>query len=294
MAQAFNELLADFEQVLKDMGVATGELSKISAAMVTASAETSSNISSQNDQISSARDTVSEMSRAIQDVARNAQQAASVTQNTDADTRTGTQMVSDAIASSESLMSTMSKTSESIESLNTAAKRIGLVVDVIRDISEQTNLLALNAAIEAARAGEQGRGFAVVSDEVRELAERTRQSTEEIQEIIGSLQSLTNGAVGDINTGLDISSKTAEDISKAGDVLGTIATSVSQISEMNAINASSAEEQSVTAHSISDSIQLIADLSQGTVKNIEANEAIAAQLNDLAAALQMKVAKYHC
>jgi len=186
----------------------------------------------------------------------------------------------------------MSQASQSIQQLETNAQSIGSFVDVINGISEQTNLLALNAAIEAARAGEQGRGFAVVADEVRTLAQRSQESTSEIQAIIESLQSVTGQAVAGITDGQSKTSETADEIRRAGDAIQSIVNNISNISGMNTQIATAAEQQSVVAESITENIISISNLSQDTVNKVQENHAIAENLTNIASSLNQQIGVY--
>jgi methyl-accepting chemotaxis protein len=151
-------------------------------------------------------------------------------------------VVEHTIESINRLADDVNRSAEVIASLGTDADQIGTVINVISSIAEQTNLLALNAAIEAARAGEQGRGFSVVADEVRTLATRTQQSTDEIQRMIERLQSGARNAVTEMQSSQAQSQDTIERADEARNSLQQITHSVSTITEMNTQIASAAEE----------------------------------------------------
>ncbi len=138
---------------------------------------------------------MNEMTSTVREIARNAELVAAESQNADREAKEGGQIITTTIGSITNLSNEVGEAAEVIHELEKNSNDIGTVLDVIKSIAEQTNLLALNAAIEAARAGEHGRGFAVVADEVRTLASRTQQSTEQIQKMVASLQAHTRKAV---------------------------------------------------------------------------------------------------
>ena len=209
----------------------------------------------ETDQVATA---INEMSSAAHEVARSAQGAAVAAQQTDAEGQAAKRVVDGSIAQIHALVSDIRSSGTSLDSLQKDVASIVSVLDVIRSIAEQTNLLALNAAIEAARAGEAGRGFAVVADEVRALASRTQQSTQEIQGMIDRLQQGTRTAVEAMRRSSDAGDGTSAQANEAGASLDTMAQLIGTINSMNAQIASAAEEQTAVAEEINRSVHQIA------------------------------------
>ncbi|QJI28427.1 HAMP domain-containing protein [Pseudomonas sp. ADAK18] len=209
----------------------------------------------ETDQVATA---INEMSSAAHEVARSAQGAAVAAQQTDAEGQAAKRVVDGSIAQIHALVSDIRSSGVSLDSLQKDVSSIVSVLGVIRSIAEQTNLLALNAAIEAARAGEAGRGFAVVADEVRALASRTQQSTQEIQGMIDRLQKGTEAAVESMRRSSDAGDGTSAQANEAGASLDTMAQLIGTINSMNAQIASAAEEQTAVAEEINRSVHQIA------------------------------------
>ncbi|WP_446739777.1 methyl-accepting chemotaxis protein [Pseudomonas sp. TH49] len=197
------------------------------------------------------------MTATVHDVARNAEEAALAAQTADGKVESGQQVVRQSMARIEQLADSATSASSSIESLSAQIQNIGTVLDVIKSVAEQTNLLALNAAIEAARAGEQGRGFAVVADEVRALARRTQQSTEEIERLVSALRSAAHSSVQQIQSSGELVKLAVSDALQTESALGSIAAAVSLIQQMNQQIAAAAEEQSSVAEEINRSVTSI-------------------------------------
>jgi methyl-accepting chemotaxis protein len=237
---------------------------------------------------------MNEMSGTVQEVARNAADASNAADAADTEASNGALVSTEAIGGIESLVSEVNSAAQVIRNLEQDSENIGSVLDVIRGIAEQTNLLALNAAIEAARAGEQGRGFAVVADEVRTLASRTQQSTQEIQDMILRLQDGAANAVKVMEGAQNKAQVSSDSVEKAAESLAAIAGSVSAINDMNTMIASAAEEQSAVAAEMQTNMNNIrevadrsADGAQQTAQASEELARLAAEQQALMAAFKM-------
>lgn len=216
-----------------------------------------------SDQVASA--TV-EMSSSTREMAAQAQRAAEASHEADMSTRKAEDEMQQAIGTIQKMKDQIASTTDVIRGLEESTTKVGTVLDVIGGIAEQTNLLALNAAIEAARAGEQGRGFAVVADEVRTLAQRTQESTQEINQIIVTVQSGVSMAVDAIESGQRQSEAGMQKVSDTGAVLLSVRQAIEKISEINQFMASSVEQQSHVAEDISQKITEIAAISADTAE----------------------------
>ena len=232
------------------------------------------------------------MNATAQEVARSATQAASSAKSADDEAGLGREVVGQAVVSINTLAGEVERAAGVIERLEKDSGQIGTVLEVIRAIAEQTNLLALNAAIEAARAGEQGRGFAVVADEVRSLASRTQQSTEEVNRIIEQLQAGTREAATVMEQSRAQASASVERASRAGESLNAIARAVGDINEMNAQIASAAEEQSAVSEEISRNVTNISEVGQQSAEGTRQLKVAAEELAGLSAHLQAMVGQF--
>ncbi|MHA6493023.1 methyl-accepting chemotaxis protein [Pseudomonas borbori] len=258
LAGSFNRFVEKIHTLVGQIVEMTGQLSGL-VGEVSAQAQRSEQAMErqrhETDQVATA---INEMSAAAQEVAQSAQGAAEAAQKTDTEGQAAKRVVDGSIERIHTLVQDIRGSGLSLDSLQQDVLSIVSVLDVIRSIAEQTNLLALNAAIEAARAGEAGRGFAVVADEVRALASRTQQSTQEIQGMIDRLQKGTNAAVSAMRQSSDAGEQTSEQANKAGASLDAIAQLIATINAMNAQIASAAEEQTAVAEEINRSVHQIA------------------------------------
>lgn len=229
---------------------------------------------------------MNEMTTTVQEISRSISDTASAAENANKETATGSQIISQASTAIQGLSDEILVSSNIINEVETESKTIGSVLDVIRGIAEQTNLLALNAAIEAARAGEQGRGFAVVADEVRTLAGRTQTATEEINQMIESLQNGSRKAVDAMSKSCDQAQSAAEQATQAGTSISTIAESVDNINQMSEQIASAAEEQSAVSEEINKNIVSISDIANQSVENTARVAQASSDLTQMAKELQ--------
>ena len=216
---------------------------------------------SETEQVAAA---INEMHSTANEIAQNAQSASDATEHANNAANEGRSSVSQTVSSINELATQLGVASEVIQQLVEHGRTIGEVLIIIQGVAEQTNLLALNAAIEAARAGEQGRGFAVVADEVRSLAQRSHESTEEIQNIIKLIQSSTDKAVQAMNEGTQLSDICVESAEKSGEKLDSLLHQVNDISDRNNQIATAIEEMARVTDEMNSSVQSISDVCAAT------------------------------
>jgi methyl-accepting chemotaxis protein len=236
----------------------------------------------QSQQMEHVATAINEVAYSVQDVAKNAEHAATEVRSAEQQAEEGLQSIDRSLSQIDQLSTTIAQAVSAIQSLAEDSTRIGRVLEVIRAIAEQTNLLALNAAIEAARAGEQGRGFAVVADEVRLLAQRTQQSTSEIQVMIEQLQSKSGAAVSAINDSSQASRLTVEQASQAGASLNQIARTLRNISGLGASIASATLQQSQVVDEINQTVTQTASLAHSNAQTAEESNSASQHLGQVA------------
>ncbi|MAC48152.1 methyl-accepting chemotaxis protein [Oceanospirillum beijerinckii] len=264
MAGAFNHMMDKFQNIVNSVGQSTGQLTEAINQMGTITESTTKGVTRQRTETEQSAAAMNEMAASAQQTASIAEQANEATRAAHEQTEHGLRIVEEATRSINELAHDVQQSSEVINELESHTAKIESILDVIGGISEQTNLLALNAAIEAARAGEQGRGFAVVADEVRQLAQRSAESTQQIQDMIHELQSRSKIAVDAMRTSQSKAETTVERAAEAGESFRTIADSMQQISSLNAQIVNAAEEQSSVADELNQNLVSIAQVSEET------------------------------
>ena len=292
LAHWFNRIIEKIQGMVGEMNEVTTHLNEASQQLFNVSEKTKANVLKQQVQTEQAASATEEMSATVNEVSSNADRAASSAMEARSKSEEGRRAVEENIHTIQLLTSTVDEASSVISQLEKDSQEIGSILDVIRNIAEQTNLLALNAAIEAARAGEQGRGFAVVADEVRTLASRTQQSTQEIQQMIERLQSASQKAVDIMNQTNQQAHKGAEYASNTGEVLSSISEAINQLSEMNVEIAHAAEEQSKVAQMINKTVVDITQIGDQTAQGSQQTTSASQTLNQLSSQLQHLVGQF--
>nr|WP_313296046.1 methyl-accepting chemotaxis protein [Pseudomonas sp.] len=257
LTQAMGQMAAGLSGVVSGLQQGIEQLAGSAQALSAVTEQTNREVGSQKEETEQVATAMQQMTATVHDVARNAEQAAQAAQAADDTVDAGQRVVRQSMQRIEQLASAAETASEGIDSLSAEIHTIGDVLAVIKSVAEQTNLLALNAAIEAARAGEQGRGFAVVADEVRALARRTRQSTDEIERLVASLRGNAEQSVAQIRGSAELVRLAVTDALHTESALGSIASAVSLIQQMNQQIAAAAEQQSSVAEEISRSVTQI-------------------------------------
>ncbi len=290
-ATAFNTFMGRLQAMISDIGSVSRQLDVEVTQMETNASEARKIVTVQTEDMAFTASSTNELQGATNSIAENAVQGAENADEANRQSEAAQETLQRATGSVSGLVERVNSASDTIESLVADVESIFSVLSVIQGIAEQTNLLALNAAIEAARAGEQGRGFAVVADEVRGLAGRTQQSTEEINNMIANLQKAAGDAVSVMHSCRDLGDSTATESQAARDAIVQIIDPINQITQMNHQIAAAAEEQTHVVNEINTKVRAVADMSGRSNELAESNASAGGRINALQSKLSEMVAR---
>ncbi len=292
LAKNCNLLIDSLRNLIQSIVSRSTQLAAAAEQTSAVTAQSTTAIEEQRNQVEQAASATTEMSSTSQTVLSSANDALSEIKQAD-DEAERVKIISERNrATIELLANEVESASQVINKLQQDSASIGGILDVIRGIAEQTNLLALNAAIEAARAGEQGRGFAVVADEVRTLASRTQESTQEIQNMIEVLQTGAEKAVSVMNTGKEQAANCVTQSEEADKALETITHAVHEAFDRSSQIATAAEEQSVVAHEISENLESIVAIAEQTTAGSQQTATSSSEVARLSEELQQSVQEF--
>ena len=292
LVQDIEAMKHGLRDVISQVATSTATVSETAGEVTTIATNTKQLMVTQNNEVSQLATAINEMAATAAEIARNAAGAAESATEANSQALEGKQVVGDTIKSIKGLSSDVNHANDVIKELAGHSNNIGNILDVIKGIAEQTNLLALNAAIEAARAGEQGRGFAVVADEVRTLAGRTQESTQEIEEMIEHLQSAASNAMSVMDKGTEQAQAGVEHVMRAGEKLDAISQAVNAINEMNSLIATASEEQSAVSEEVNRNIATISEVSGKTEASANQLTSTSYNMDQQAEQLNAIVAKF--
>ena len=265
----FNQFMDKLHKSINEIVNSINPLATVSNDLGDMTSKTSQITEQQSLATDEVTNSVDEMFSSVQNVAQNASSAAAAAKEADTEAKAGRSVVTQSVESINDLANEVERAAQVIGKLETDTENVGTILDVIKGIAEQTNLLALNAAIEAARAGEQGRGFAVVADEVRTLASRTQDSTQEIQRVIEELQSAARSAAEVMSHSQEQARNSVDQAAKTDNSLATITEKVGSITRMNTEIADATGQQEKVSNNIKSNVDGIRANAEAAVKNVQ-------------------------
>ena len=293
LGHALNQLFSQLAELFREMQTTADTLSRNSTLLKQTTNLTAEQVHQQNEEVNSAATATTEVSASVAEVAGHAELASESMRNTRERVKDSQSMSRQARETIHQLSENMNNAIGDLQQLEQESQSIGAVLDVIQTIAEQTNLLALNAAIEAARAGEQGRGFAVVADEVRTLASRTAQSTEEIRDKIQSLQSQVSAVQNSMQASHLETGNSMTTVEETARQMDEVSAMIERVEEMSAQIATAAEQQSAVTSEIDKNVTHVKDLSDGILEAASKIQNASGELDQVAVDINSKIRQFN-